>query len=331
MRWKPFLLAAIAVPTLALSLGAAAGDPPLPPPPPPPRDPAPYPAPPPNPGPNPAPAPSPNPPPGPAAPGAKSAEELAGERCIDEAARWIAKGEEPPQRLVNMHALIDYDYDDGSTHDARRMEFWFRNPDAFRAQTEYQGRDSVLLLVGDKGRLIRDRIRITNLNDSPTMKEALPMLRNFREILKETARLMVPAGLKTPGARFRLEGTIKDPRATGGQWWKVVRKAPREGDVTFFFGSAPRRDGQGLRAIAPDRLILAGEPGSNYQGDEYRFEGWVHEEAAARNEVMRYPRRMRLYAIGIDPENRPTMRASIHLLEVNVQIDPNHFVDPLGG
>jgi hypothetical protein len=250
---------------------------------------------------------------------------------VDEAARWIAKGEEPPQRLVNMHAIVDYDYDDGSTRDARRMEFWFRNPDAFRAHMEYQGRDSQLLALGEKYRIVRDRIHITDLNNSPTMKQAIPMLKNFREILKETARLMVPAGLKTAGARFRLEGTIQDPRATGGQWWKVVRKAPGEGDVTFFFGSAPRRDGQGLRAIAPDRLILAGMPGSNYQGDEYRFEGWVHEEAAARAEAMRYPRRMRLYAIGIDPENKPTMRASLHHLEVNVQVDPALFDDPLAG
>jgi hypothetical protein len=251
-----------------------------------------------------------------------------GERCLDEAARWIAKGETPPARLVNLHCALDYVYDDGSTHDERKMTLWFRNPDAFRAETEYGGRDSTLLLTGERGFLIRDRIRVTDLTNSPTMKELMPMMRNYRAILREVGRLMVPAGLKSTGARFRLVETVRNPAATGGQWFKVVRTAPREGDITFFFGSAPRKDGQGLRAIAPDRLVMAGEPGSNYRGDEYRLEGWGRETPRSRTEAFRYPASMRLYAIGIDPENKPTMRAQISFLEVNSQIDPTLFEAP---
>ena len=278
----------------------AAGGPPLPPPP----------------GPS-APEPAPAPPGAPARPD----DEVAGERCMDESARWIAKGDVPPQHLQTLHCDIDYVYDDGSTHDERRMELWFRNPDAFRADTQYAGRDSTLLLVGDQGRMIRDRIRVTNLNTSPTMKELMPMMRNYRAILQEVGRLMAPTGLKSPGARFRLLGTVRDPQATGGSWFKVVRTAPREGDMTFFFGSAPTKDGRGVRAIAPDKILLAGEPGSNYAGDEYRLEDWVHDPAAARNEQFRYPRKMRLYAIGIDREDKPTMRAFINFLEVNMPIE----------
>ncbi len=333
MTRKPLLLTAIAVSALALSFaGTSAGDPPVPPPPPPPWNPPPTPR---EPDPKPAqppvtPAPAPAPAPQPAQ--RKSPEEIAGERCIDEAARYLAKGAEPARQLMTMHCDIDYAYDDGSNHDERHMAFWFRNPDGFRADTVYAGRDSTLLLLGERGFMIRDRIRVTDLNNSPTMKEALPMLRNFREILKEVARLMVPAGLKGPGARFVLAGTIADPRATGGQWFKVVRTAPNEGDITFFFGSAPRKDGQGLRAVAPDRLIMGGAPGSKYAGDEYRLEDWVHEgDPKASFEATRYPRTLRLYAIGIDPENKPTMRATINSLEVNVAPDPDMFTDPLGG
>jgi hypothetical protein len=262
------------------------------------------------------------------APGADDPETL-GLRYLDEAARWIAKGENPPAQLLTMHADLEYVYDDGQNpRDERRMELWFRNADAFRADTQYAGRDSTLLMVGERGYLIRDRIRITPLNESATMKELLPMMRNYRDILREVGRLMAPAGLKSAGARFRFLGTVADPRATGGQWFKVLRTAPREGDMTFFFGSVPRPDGKGMRAAAPDKLILGGPPGSRYAGDEYRLEEWVHESSSARNEQFRYPRKMRLYAIGLDPENKPTMRASINFLEINQPIDPALLADP---
>jgi hypothetical protein len=270
--------------------------------------------------PDPAPAP---PPPG--APGARPDDEVAGERCLDEAARWIAKGENPPDRLLLLHCDIDYQYDDGQTQDERRMELWFRNPDAFRANTKWGGRDSTLLLKGETGYLIRDRLHVSEVNKNPATQQLLPMMKNYRAILQEVGRLMAPAGLKSPGARFRLLGTVQDPRASGGAWFKVQRTAPREGDMTFFFGSAPRRDGTGVRAIAPDKLVLAGEPGSNYAGDEYRLQDWVHDNVGARNEQFRYPRKMQLFAIGIDPENKPTMRASINFLEVNTPVDPKLF------
>ena len=61
------------------------------------------------------------------------------------------------------------------------------------------------------------------------------------------------------------------------------------------------------------------------------MEEWLHEGPEAKNEQYRYPRRIRMYALNIDPENKPTMKASIHQLEVNVNIDPELFVDPLGG
>ena len=180
-------------------------------------------------------------------------------------------------------------------------------------------------MTGEKGYMIRDRIRVTDLNASPTMKELLPMMRNYRAILREVGRLMAPAGLKGPGARFRFQGQIQDPRATGGLWYKVVRQAPGEGDMTFFFGTAPRKDGQGLRAIAPDRLILAGDPGTNYAGDEYRLEDWLHEGADARAEQFRFPKRIRMYALNIDPENKPTMRAVINFANVNVPVAQELF------
>src|SRR5262245_20496125 len=208
------------------------------------------------------PAPPPAPPPGgapggppagaPPPPAADDPEQL-GLRYLDEASRWIAKGETPPSQLLTMHADLDYVYDDGQNpRDERRMELWFRNPDAFRANTMYAGRESVLLMIGERGYLIRDRIRVTPLNESPTMKELLPMMRNYRDILREVGRLMAPTGLRSPGARFRFLGVVADPRATGGQWFKVQRTAPREGEMTFFFGSVPTRDGKGLRAAAPD-------------------------------------------------------------------------------
>lgn len=288
----------------------AAGDPPAPPPAPPPVVPAP-------------PAP-------PGQPPAADDPETAGLRCLDEAARWIAKGERPPERLLTIHTDIDYVYDDGQNpRDERRMELWFRNPDAFRANTQYAGRDSTLLLVGERGFMIRDRLHIDDLNHGGNMmKDLLPMMRNYRDILREIGRLMAPAGLKSPGARFRLLGTVADPRASGGQWFKVVRTAPREGDMTFYFGSAPTKDGKSVRAIAPDKLILAGPPGSKYAGDEYRLEDWIHDPAAARAEQFRYPRKLRLYAIGLDPENKPTMRAVVNFLEVNTPIDPELLALP---
>ncbi len=260
-----------------------------------------------------------------------AADDNAGERALDEASRWIAKGETPPNQLVNLHCDLDYVYDDGSNHDERKMELWFRNPDSFRANTMYQGRETTLMLVQEAGVMIRDRIRVTDVTNSPTMKELMPMLRNYRAVLQQVGRLMTPAALKSNGARFRLEGTIQDPRATGGMWFKVVRVAPNEGNITFFFGSAPRKDGTGVRAIAPDRLILGGPPGSNYAGDEYRLEEWLHQGGDAQREQFRYPRRIRLYAIGIDPENKPTMRANVNFLEINTNIDPELFVNPLTG
>lgn len=263
------------------------------------------------------------PPPAPA-PAANDPQAL-GEMYVDEAMRWIAKGGEPVQRLEYMHADLDYVYDDGSTRDERRMELWFRNPDAFRANFRYAGRDSTFLLVGERGFLIRDRIRVTPLNDSPTMKEVMPMLKNYRMVLQEVSRMVVP---KTAGARFRFEGMVSHAQASGGQWFKVVRTAPREPNMTYFFGSAPRRDGGGMRAIAPDRLIIHGEPGSNYQGDEYRLEDWARDGPAAQREPTRYPKKIRLYAIGIDAEDKPTMRATVNFLEVNTYIDPALLTPP---
>src|SRR5205823_1323936 len=70
------------------------------------------------------------------------------------------------------------------------------------------GRDSTLLMVGERGYLIRDRIHVTGLNESPTMKELLPMMRNYRDILREVGRLMAPAGLRSPGAHFRFLGAV---------------------------------------------------------------------------------------------------------------------------
>ena len=309
------LFAALSLAAFALAVApTSSAEPPPPPPPPPFSDP-------PAPGPGPAPAPSPSP--------APSSDEYAiGERCVDEAARWIAKGETPPTRLENMHADLDYVYDDGSNHDERRMELWFRNPDAFRANFEYAGRPSQFLLVGERGFMIRDAIRVTDLNNSPTMKVVLPQLKDYRDILREVGRLMAPSGLKGPGVSFRFLGNVADPRATGGQWFKVLRKAPGEGDMTFFFGSAPRKDGPGLRAIAPDKIIMGGPPGSNYAGDEYALEGWVHESAAARSERFRYPAKIKLFAIGIDKPDHPTLRANVNFLEINTQLDPALFTPP---
>lgn len=263
-------------------------------------------------------------PPPPVAPGAEDPF-AAGERCVDEAMRWIAKGSQPVTSLQTLVADLDYAYDDGSTKDERRMALWYRAPDAFRANFQYQGRDTSFLLVRDQGRMIRDRIRVTNLNTSPTMKELMPMLRNYRMVLQEVGRLLAP---KSPGARFRLEGVVPSAQATGGQWFKVVRTAPREPMMTYFFGAGPRRDGPGLRAIAPDRLIIHGEPGTNYQGDEYRLEGWARDGAEAAREAIRYPNSIRLYAIGIDPENKPTMRANIYSLTLNTAIDPELLALP---
>jgi hypothetical protein len=258
-------------------------------------------------------------------PGAPVADPNAGERALDEAARWIAKGEAPPDRLYSLHTSIDYNYDDGQTRDERHMVIWFRNPDAFRAQFKYAGRDSDFLLVGEQGYLIRDRIRITPLNQSPTMKEVLPMLHNYREVLREVARLMVPASLKGGGARFDFLGQKADPRATGGSWYHVVRRKPGEPEMQFFFGSVPRKDGQGMRAGAPDRLIIGVDPRAGYQGDEYRLEGWSGQPT----DPYRYPKRIRLYALGLDPEEKPTMSATVNYLQVNVQPPPGLLDDPM--
>ena len=97
------------------------------------------------------------------------------------------------------------------------------------------------------------------------MKELMPMMKNYRDILKEVGRLMAPSGLKSPGATFRFEGMVANQGATGGQWFKVVRNAPREPMMTFFFGSAPRRDGEGIRAIAPDRSSSTATRARNYR------------------------------------------------------------------
>ena len=305
--------------SLLLTSGAVlAGDPP---PPAGPAVPAPGPV-----APAPAPAPAPlAPAPAPApAPGADDPY-VAGERAVDEAMRWIAKGDQPVSALSTLHADIDYRYDDGSTRDERRMELWFRNPDAFRANFQYGGRDSSFLLVGQRGFMIRDRIRVTDLNNSPTMKEVLPMLQNYRAVLQEVGRLMAP---KSPGARFRLEGIERNPQATGGQWFKVIRTAPREPMMSYFFGAAPRRDGAGMRAIAPDRLIIHGEPGTNYVGDEYRLFDWARDDAVAQREAIRYPKRIQLYAIGIDVEGKPTMNAVVNSIELNQYIDPSLLTPP---
>src|SRR5262245_7422094 len=267
------------------------------------------------------PAPPPAPPPGPGAPADDAY--AAGERAVDEAMRWIAKGETPATSLQTMYADIDYSYDDGSMKDERRMELWYRNPDAFRANFEYQGRPSTFLLVGSDGYLIRDIIRVDVLNNHPTMgPKLMPMLQQYRDVLQEVGRLIAP---KSPGARFHLDGVIPNPAASGGQWFKVTRTAPREPNMTYYFGAAPRKDGGGLRAIAPDRLIIAGEPGSNYQGDDYRLEDWARDDPQSQREKIRYPRRIRLYAIGIDPENKPTMRASVNAMDLNPALEPELF------
>ena len=138
---------------------------------------------------------------------------------------------------------------------------------------------------------------------------------------------MVPAALKGPTARFDFLGLKQDPRATGGAWYHVVRRAAGEPEMQFFFGSAPRKDGQGTRAIAPDKLIIQVDPKAGYQGDEYRLEGWSGQPS----EPFRYPHRLRLYAMGLDPENKPTMTATVNYLQVNVQPPADLFVNPLTG
>jgi hypothetical protein len=324
---RRLLLVGCAAPALAVSLGhtGVAADDTVPPP-------LPNPAPTPRPAPPAAPAPAPAPAPHggdaiPPAPPAGTDAQTLGLQALDEAARWIAKGANPPDRLTTLHTDIDYVYDDGQNHDERRMELWFRNPDAFHAYTKYAGRDSELFLIGEQGWLIRDRIRVTPLNQSATYKELLPAMKQYRDVLREVARLMAPSALKGPGITFTLQGHVRDPKATGGAWYRVLRKAPGEADMTFFFGTAPNKEGTGTRAIAPDKLVISGFPGSNYAGDEYRLEGWVHQDAAARNEQFRYPRTLRLYAIGLDPENKPTFRGTVSFLEINVQA-PEGVFDP---
>ena len=49
---------------------------------------------------------------------------------------------------------------------------------------------------------------------------------------------------------------------------------------------------------------------------------------AAQREPTRYPKRIRLYAIGIDSEDKPTMRATVNFLEVNGAIDPALLTPP---
>ena len=86
--------------------------------------------------------------PPPPAPGAEDPF-AAGERCVDEAMRWIAKGGQPVTSLQTLVADLDYAYDDGSSKDERRMALWYRSPDAFRANFQYQGRETSFLLVLD--------------------------------------------------------------------------------------------------------------------------------------------------------------------------------------
>src|SRR5439155_1848840 len=140
-----------------------------------------------------------------------------------------------------LHADLYYRYDDGTNHDERQMELWFQNPDAFRANFEWGGVKTTFLLNGQSAFMIRDTLHIRDLNaDNVVGPKVMPMLQNYRAILQEVGRMLAP---KTPGARFRLEGVVPSPQASGGQWFRVVRTAPREPAMTYFFGAQPRREG----------------------------------------------------------------------------------------
>jgi hypothetical protein len=55
------------------------------------------------------------------------------------------------------------------------------------------------------------------------------------------------------------------------------------------------------------------------------MEEWLHEGPEARNEQYRYPKRIRMYALNIDPENKPTMKCVINFAEINVAVDNSLF------
>lgn len=250
---------------------------------------------------------------------------VAGERCVDEAMAFIARDGPVLASVSTLAVEADVTFPDGGAPMEQPTTLKFRAPDALFANFSHQGRDTSFLLVRDQGRMIRDRIRVTNLNNSLTTKHLMPVLRSHRRVLQDVGRMLAP---KRAGARFRLFGVVADAKATGGRWCQVVRTAPGEPDRTIFYGTEPRRDGAGLRAIAPDRMIVHPDAASEDPGDAYRFADWSldatvdPERPADPRGTVRVPTRIVVHAIGTDPAGAPLVTLTVRSLKVNAPIDP---------
>ena len=244
---------------------------------------------------------------------------VAGERCVDEAMTWIARDGPVLATVSTLIVEADVESHEGGATTERRTALAFRAPDFLRAGFLHAGKDVSFLLFRDQGRMIRDRIRVTNLNTSPTMKAYMPLLEGYRHLLQDLARLLAP---KRAGARFRLVGVVADARATGGRWCQVVRTAPGEPDRTIFFGTEPRGDGAGFRAIAPDRMIAHADAASEDPGGAYRFDGWSLDGTVDPRGTVRVPTHIVVHAIDTDPARDPLLRVTVRSLKVNAPIDP---------
>ena len=113
---------------------------------------------------------------------------------------------------------------------------------------------------------------------------------------------------------------MADAKATGGRWCEVVRTAPGEPDRTIFYGTEPRRDGAGFRAIAPDRMVAHPDAASDDPGDAYQFADWSLDGTVDPRGTVRVPAHVVVHAIGTDPARDPLLRVTVRSLKVNAPI-----------
>ncbi|MBL9085525.1 MAG: hypothetical protein JNM10_00135 [Planctomycetia bacterium] len=242
----------------------------------------------------------------------------AGERCVNEAMAWIAR-DGPVLATVSTLVMEADPADDGAvgTGDLRYHLYWSSSRDALRAYFMLRGRDTCVVLVGDQfGRVVD---RLTTVRQDPfDWKGAGEAAAAHRRWVRELALALAPRGT---GAKFRLGRTISHREAPGGTWFEVERTAPDEPTRTIRFGAEPRRDRPGLRAIAPDRVVVQDGTAGAGGPVEFRFGGWGDGPAAPVPSAYRLPTDLRRLRLSPDGIPTATSRVTVRLLKVNAPID----------
>jgi hypothetical protein len=245
----------------------------------------------------------------------------AGERCVDEAMAWIARDGPVLATVSTLVVEAEVTRGEPTPIGPSSERYVYRAPDLFRSHCTFHGRDSAFQLDRDEFRRLVDRLRIESGPRFP-WDAAEAEVRAQRRWVRALAVALAPHGA---GARFRLGGVLPHPEAPGGAWFEVVRTAPGDSTQTLYFRAAPRPDRRGLRAIAPDRIVVDPDADEPTGSVEYAFGGWEPRAADERPAAYRFPTELVRTRRSPDPTRPTVSRATVRVLRIDEPIEPELF------